>query len=379
MLTLYVAAAGIALMLLFEHFLPRLPAALVLVGASIVASAWFGLGKSGVQLVGALPQGLPSFAWPGFSLVGRLWPAALGIALMSFTETVASARTFMRREDPVINPNQELVAIGAANVFSSCFGGIPAGGGASQTAVNTRAGARTQLAQFFTAGVVTACLLLLSSIIGLLPQASLGALVLVVAGSMIKPEKFREIARVRKVEALWAVVTFAGVVCIGTLEGILIAVVISVLTLLYQANHPPVYAMAHNQGKGVFRRLGENDNDVTYPGLLMLRTEGRLTFANASFIADKMRALSAEFSPKVVVLECSAIPDIEYTALTMLTEGQENLQKQGIDLWLAALNPDILKVIERAPLGATLGHDRMFFDLPKALEAYKARGENNAG
>lgn len=370
-LTLCVALAGIAILLLLPLIWPRIPASLVLVSAGIIAAALFGLGDKGVQLVGAVPVGLPVWALPDFSLIGRLWPAALGIALMSFTESVAAARTFGRQGDPAINPNQELIAVGAANVASAFLGGFPAGGGTSQTAVNASAGARTQLAQWVTGLLVVVCLLFLSKAIGLLPQAALGALVLVVSISMIKPAKFRAIGQIRKDELGWAFVTMAGVVLFGTLNGILIAVAISVMTIMFQANHPPVYAVAYNSEKGIFRRAGEHEGDETFPGLLMLRTEGRLTFANAANAGEKMKALVTQYNPKVIVLECSAIPDIEYTALVMLTEAEQNLQARGISLWLAALNPDLLKILERSPLGKTLGHDRMFFNLPKALEAYR--------
>jgi SulP family sulfate permease len=196
--------------------------------------------------------------------------------------------------------------------------------------------------------------------------------------SMIKPKSFRAIARIRRVELVWAVVTFAGVLLIGTLQGILIAVAISILMLIYQANHPPVYAVAFNREKGIFRRAGEDDRDETFPGLLMLRSEGRLTFANAENAGEKMNALVAETQPRVIVLECSAIPDIEYTALVKLTEAEENLRSRGVELWLAGLNPDVLRLVERAPLGAALGHERMFFNLRKALEAWQKMGDDSS-
>jgi high affinity sulfate transporter 1 len=372
--TLLTGLIGIVILLFLPRLFPKVPASLVWVAASIAAAAFLNLDALGVKSVGALPSGLPKVALPNLSLVGLLWPGALGIALMSFTESVAAARTFGERNDPPVNANQELVAVGAANIAASFLGGMPAGGGTSQTAVVNAAGARSQLAQWVNAAAVLASLLFLSRVIGFLPQAALGALILVVAFSMIKPRHFRAIARVRKDELMWALVTMAGVICIGTLEGILIAVAISVLTLMYQANHPPVYAVAHNPEKNIFRRLGENTDDVTYPGLLILRTEGRLTFANASYVADRMRAMLEETAPRVVILECSAIPDIEYTALVMLTEAQEKHQARGVELWLAALNPDLLKLIERSSLGKALGHERMFFNLPKALEAYRGAG-----
>jgi SulP family sulfate permease len=292
---------------------------------------------------------------------------------------VAAARTFCARDDAPVNANRELTAIGAANLAVSFVGGMPAGGGTSQTAVANSAGARSQMAQWVNAAAVLLTLLFLSRAIGLLPQPALGALILVAALSMIKPATFRAIGAIRRIELSWALVTLAGVILIGTLEGILIAVVISVLTLMYQANHPAVYALAYNREKDIFRRAGEHDHDEAFPGLLMLRTEGRLTFANAANAQQKMQVLVAETQPQVVVLECSAIPDIEYTALVMLTEAEQNMRARGVSLWLAALNPDLLTLIERTPLGATLGRERMFFNLHKALAAWQGgQGRSSA-
>ncbi|MCJ7838067.1 MAG: SulP family inorganic anion transporter, partial [Burkholderiales bacterium] len=365
-LTVLVAMAGIAILVGLPLLFPRLSASRVLVALSIAASAVFGFEALGVATIGVVPAGLPLRALPDLSLAAQLWPAALGIALMSFTESVAAGRAFCQRDDVPVNANKELFAVGVANIASALAGGMPAGGGASQTAIAEAAGARSQMAQWVTAAVVLLSLLFLSRAIGLLPQAALGCLIMLAAVHMIEWKSFRAIARVRRDELMWALVTLVGVVLIGTLEGILIAVVVSILTLFYQANHPPVYAVAYNRVKQIFRRAGEHESDETYPGLLMLRTEGRLTFANAENAADKMRALTAKTQPQVLVLECSAIPDIEYTALVMLTEAEQNLRARGVSLWLAAVNPDLLKIIERSPLGAALGRERLFFNLHKA-------------
>jgi MFS superfamily sulfate permease-like transporter len=227
------------------------------------------------------------------------------------------------------------------------------------------------MAQWVNAGVVVLTLLLLSGLIALMPQAALGALILVSAYGMIKPENFRAIARIRRDELAWALATLAGVVVIGTLEGILIAVAISVLTLMYQANHPPVYAAAYSREKNIFRRAGDDSADETFPGLLLLRTEGRLTFANAARVGEQMQALVAHANPRVIVLECSAIPDIEYTALVMLTDAEESLRARGITLWLAGVNPDMRAVLDRTPLGAALGPQRFFPNLFHALQAWQ--------
>jgi len=374
LVTVLVALAGIGVLLVTPRLFPRLSAPLVWLALSIGASALLGLGALGVPLVGEVPAGLPSLALPDLSLAGRLWPAALGIALMSFTESVAAARTFCRPGDPPIDSNQELLAVGAANVASALVGGLPAGGGTSQTAVADSAGARSQLAQWVNAGVVLVSLLFLSRVIALLPKAALGAVIVLAAISMIKPAGFRAVAHIHREELLWSLATLAGVVLIGTLQGILIAVGISILTLMVQANHPPVYAVAYDPKKGVFHRAGEHEDDETYPGFLMLRTEGRLTFANAENAGEKMQRLLAQQKPRVVVLECSAIPDIEYTALAMLMESEQKQRANGVELWLAAINPDLLATIRRSPLSATLGPERMFIDLHKALEAWQCRG-----
>lgn len=373
--TVAVAAAGIAVLLALPRLLPRAPAPLVWVALSIAASAAIGLEALGARSVGTVPAGLPSVGLPDISLAATLWPAAVGIALMSFTEAVAVGRTFCQRDDPPVEPNRELLAGGAANVASALVGGMPAGGGASQTAVAESAGTRSQMAQWVGAGAVLVVLLFLSPLIGLLPQAALGIMILLAAASMIKPGEFRAIARVRRLELIWSLATLAGVILIGTLEGILIAVAISIVTLLYQANHPPVYAVAWNREKAIFRRAGDDERDETFPGLLMLRTEGRMNFANAANAGEKMQVLVARTQPRVIVLECSAIPDIEYTALTMLVEAEQKLSARGVSLWLAGVNPDMLKIIERSALGAALGRERMFFNLRQALEAYLARDD----
>jgi MFS superfamily sulfate permease-like transporter len=310
------------------------------------------------------------------SLLRVLWPGALGIALMSFTESIAAGRAFARHDDPRPAPNRELLALGAANVAGALFHSFPAGGGTSQTAVNSRAGARTQCSELVTVAAVVATLLFLSPLIGLLPQATLAAVVVVTSIPLLSPADFRSILRVRRTEFYWALAACAGVVLLGTLQGILVAIAISVLTLFYQANHPAVYAVGRKPGTEVFRPLlGEHPGDETFPGLLIVRTEGRMTFASAPRVGERLRALVDEANPRVVILECSAIPDFEYTALRALIGAEEKLRGGGVALWLAALNPEALKVVERSPLGQALGHERMFFNLREAVKAYENSGE----
>jgi MFS superfamily sulfate permease-like transporter len=184
--------------------------------------------------------------------------------------------------------------------------------------------------------------------------------------------EFRAIGRIRRHELAWAILTFAGVVVLGTLEGILVAVVVSMLDIIFQANHPPVYVMGRKPDTDVFRPLRDHPDDETFPGLLLVRTEGRIYFANVPRVREKVLAVIQQEQSQVIAVDCSAIPDIEYTALKQLAELEERLRGAGIMLWLVGLNPEPWRIIQRSSLGEVLGRERMFFNLHQAVDAYVA-------
>jgi MFS superfamily sulfate permease-like transporter len=298
---------------------------------------------------------------------------------MSFTESIVAACAFAKAGEPRPVPNQELLALGIANLAGGFCGAMPAGGGTTQTAVNRRAGARSQMAELVTAAAAVATLLLLAPLIAWMPHAVLAAVVVAYSVELISPAEFRVIARVRRTEVYWAVIAFAGVALLGTLKGILVAVIASLIALAQQEYDPPVYAIGRKRGTHVFRPLSEeHPDDETWPGLLILRTEGRMFFANAQRVGDKVWPLVEQAKPSVILLDCSAIFDIEYTALKMLTEAEERLRRDGIMLWLAALNPDVLTVVKRSKLGKTLGRDRMFFNRQTAVGHFERTTSSNS-
>jgi high affinity sulfate transporter 1 len=369
--TLALGLFTLLVLIFLPRLVPRLSAPLIAVVLGIAASGLLNLEALGIKLVGDVPPGLPSFSPPDFSLALALLPGAIGIALMSFTESIAAARAFQAHGESEPDANQELLALGLANMGGGLLGAMPSGGGTSQTAVNDQAGAKSQLAEFVTAIVVVITLLFLAPLISLMPQATLGALVLVAAAGLIKMNEFQAILRISKRELAWALVAFVGVVLLGTLEGILIAIAISLLNLIYEANHPPVYEVGRKPGTDIYRPMVDHPDDETLPGLLILRSEGRLNFASSPRAMEKMRSLVLELQPQVVVLECSAIPDIEYTALKKLEQGNEKLREAGIEFWMAGLNPIPLHTIQRSSLGMTLGNERMFQDITQAVAAYE--------
>ena len=369
--TLAVGIFMIVLLVAMERISPKAPAPLIAVAAGIAGAYFLNLGAHGVELVGHIPQGLPSFTPPVFSLAARLWPGALGIALMSFTETIAAGRAFVRSDEPSPQANRELLATGLANAGGALLGAMPGGGGTTQTAVNRLAGARTQLAEIVTAAMALVTMLLLAPLVGLMPEATLAAVVIVYSIGLIKPMEFRQILAVRRTEFRWALAAFAGVVLVGTLKGILVAIVVSLVALAYQVADPPVYVLGRKPGTNVFRPRSEDlPEDETFPGLLLLRLEGRVFFINAENIAEKIKLLIDEAQPKVVALHLRGVPDLEYTALKMMIEGEKRQRDRGIRLWLVGMNPTVLEVIQKSPLGEALGRDALHFNLEIAVAKY---------
>ena len=371
LITLAVGVCMILILIGVEHFAPKAPAPLIAVAAGIGGAYFLQLGTRGVDLVGHIPRGLPSFTAPSFALASQLWPGALGIALMSFTETIAAGRAFARNDEPQPQANRELLATGIANVGGGLLGAMPGGGGTTQTAVNRLAGARTQMAELVTAAMALITMLLLAPLIALMPQATLAAVVIVYSVGMIKPEEFREILRVRRTEFLWALIAFAGVMFVGTLKGIIVAIITSIVALAYQVANPPLHVLARKPGTNVFRPCSkEHPEDETFPGLLILRPEGRIFFANAEQLAHKISMQIEIAQPRIIALDLSAVFDLEYTALKMLADAEKKHHERGIRLWLVGMNPAVLSMIQKSSLGEALGRKGMHFNLETAVTEY---------
>ena len=370
--TLAVAVATLALLIAMEIVLPHVPAPLVVVGGAIAASWLLRLAQWGVSTVGHIPQGLPSLTLPDVTLVWALLPGALGLALMSFTETIAAARAFIRPGDPPINANRELIATGAANIGGALLGAMPAGGGTSQTSVVRAAGGRSQKASLVVGAAALATMLLLAPILGLLPNATLAAIVIVYSVGLIQPAEFVGIYRVRTMEFWWAVAAAIGVLALGTLQGIVFAIVLSLIALASQTANPRVSIIGRKRGADVLRPISpDHPDDETIEGLLIVRPEGRLYFVNAQIVADRIAALQAEYKPRVVVLDFSRVPDIEYSALQMIIEGDKRAKERGAHVWLAGLNPGVLDMVRRSGLDKQLGRERLLFNARTAIERFE--------
>lgn len=372
--TLGVAVGTLAVIVLAKKLMPKSPAPLLAVAAGIAASAVLGLEAAGVSVIGTIKGGFPTPQLPKISLFAAMWPAAAGIALICFTESIAAARAFASSKEPPINPNRELFALGAANAAGAFIGSMPAGGGTSQTAVARNAGAQSQTASLVVAAVAFATLLFLAPVLALMPNATLAAVVIAYSIGLVNPAEMIHIRRVRNMEFRWSVIACLGVMVLGTLQGILVAIVVSLVGLMALANNPRVDEIRRKRGTNVYRPCSsEHPDDEAIPGLLIARPEGRVYFGNTANVGAKLMALKAAHSPRVMVLDCSAIPGFEYTSIKMLDEGEARLREEGTQLWLAALNPEAMELVQHTPLAERLGRERMFHTVEQAVAAFEAR------
>jgi SulP family sulfate permease len=364
--TVLLAFGTVLLLLALRRFVPGVPGPLVAVSVGIFAQVAFDVHAHGVALVDEIPAGLPALGLPSLADAGPLFPAALAVALMSSVESISAARSFARPRDPRIRPNREWVALGAANIAASFVRAMPAGGGTSQTAVNTRAEARTRFSGMATAGVVILALTLLAPAFSKMPQATLGAVVLVAAVGLVQPQEFLRIRAVRVRDAALALGAFGAVLFLGALKGILFAVVLSMLTLLVQANRPRISVLARRRGSEDFVPVDPALDGETIAGLRIVRPEGSIYFANADHVHDALLALASE---PILVVDARAVPDLEYTGLEMLRTLRRDLEQRGVELWIAGLNPRPRQMLEAS---AAEEQVRIFATLRDAVEAHEA-------
>jgi sulfate permease, SulP family len=372
LLTLAVGAAGIAVMIVLERRLPRMPAALVVLIGSIAVSVAFGLEAQGVKVVGDLPAGLagPSLPGVGWEALPQLLVGALAIALVAFAEAIGPANEFAREHGGRIDPNRELIAIGAANTGAGLFSGFPIGSSLSKSAANDRAGAKTP-ASLVTAAAATALVaLFLTPLFEPLPEATLGAIVIVAVAGMMKVAKMRQLWRLRRAEFWLASIALVGVLVLPTLPALGIAVIASLGMLVWRASQPRLTFLGRARGS-----LEPDDlrtvPEAAIPGLLIVRADQMLFFANVASVRDEIvQAVSdADPRPTVVLLDLGLTPEVDVPVVEALEHLQQRLAADGIGLWLSDLRPDARDLLDRAGALAVIGPDRIY---PRVIDGILA-------
>jgi len=353
------------------------PAILVAVVGATVASAAFDLASHGVNTVGSLPRGLPSpsFPWTNWGDVGPLLLAAAGITLVSLTDTIATASAFAARRGDEVQPDQEMIGIGAANIAAGFFQGFAISTSGSRTAVAEQSGAKSQLAGVVGAGVVVVLLLFLNSLLKDLPQAALGAVVIAAALSLLNVGAVVRFFRVRKSAFVLSLVASAGVIFLGVLEGIGVAVALAIV-LFFRRNWWPYGAvLGQVDGLDGWHSVQLHPDASELPDVVVYRWEAPLFFANAPAFRRQVADLVRRREPSWVVLECAPITDIDVTAAEMLEDLDNELNAAGVHMAFAGMRERLQHLALRYGLLETLDADHFYPTISAALDAIREEGE----
>jgi sulfate permease, SulP family len=375
-ITLILAGLVLGFLLVIGHFFPTAPTPLIAVLISTAAVAIFDLDSQGLAIVGVIPAGLPRLSIPSFpTQLPDLLASALGIAIVGYSDNVLTARSFAARHHYSIDPNQELLALGLANVGAGLVQGFPVSSSGSRTVIGDNLGSKTQLFSLVAMGVVISVLLWLRPVLALFPKAALGAIVIFAAFKLIEIPEFARLYRFRRSEFFLAIITTFGVLVTDILVGVAIAVGLSVIELLSRLAHP------HDAIEGTVPNLpGLHDiNDwagaTTIPGLVIYRYDAPLCFANAEdFKARALRAIELETTPvEWFVLNTEAIAEIDITAMDMLEELYDELAARGITFALARIKQDLYAQLKRSPLFQKISDDRIYLTLHTMIVGFKSR------
>ncbi|MET0147063.1 MAG: sulfate permease [Ilumatobacteraceae bacterium] len=352
--------------------LPRLtrtvPAVLVAVVGATVVTAVLDLD---IPTVGALPQGLPrpALPWTDFGDVGPMLVAAMGITLVSLTDTIATSTSFAARRGEEVDPNQEMIGIGTANVAAGFFQGFAVSTSGSRTAVAEQSGAKSQLTGLVGAFLVALLLLFFSGLLADLPQTALAAVVIGAALSLADLTTVRRYARVRKTSLMLSLVATAGVVFFGVLQGILIAVVLSILLFFRSSWWPHGEVLGRVAGQEGWHSIRGSPDAVARADVLVYRWEAPLFFANAGMFRQQVRHLVRKGQPRWVVLQCEAITDIDVTAADMLERLDRELNGEGVNVAFVELRSRLHDLVFRYGLFETLDRDHFYDSIDEALAA----------
>jgi len=352
--------AALAVLLLGEKFLPGRPIALFVVVIAIIVLSVTPLGDLGFKIVGALPQGLPDFRLPDLRVrdVDGVIPLAFACLLLAYVESVSAARTLAQAHGYEIDARQELLGLGAANLGAAFFQAYPVAGGLSQSSVNDKAGAKTPLALVFASVTIGLCLMFLTGMLYNLPNVVLAAIVLVAVKGLINIGELRHVWRVSRFEFGVAMVAFAGVLLLGILKGVIVAVLVSMLLLIRRAAHPHVAFLGRIPGTRSYSDMERNADNEAVPGALMFRVEASLLYFNGEHVRDavwqKIRSNSGTLS--LVVCDLSTSPVVDLAGARMLAQLHGDLKAAGIRLRLVGAHASVRDILRAERIEESIGY-----------------------
>jgi high affinity sulfate transporter 1 len=382
--TLALGVCALALIFLIKRFYPRIPGGLVVLVLGILAVTIFNLDENGVSTVGVIPTGLPTPGLPQISLTDLpyLITGAVGIVFLAVGESLGSARAFAAKYRYEINPDQELIALGAANINAALFQGLTVDASLSSTATADEAGAHTQLSSIVTAALIIVTVIVLAPLFRNLPNAVLAAIVITsVIGLMNVPEIRRYYASNRSDFAL-AMVALLGVISTDVLTGLLIAVFLSLVIILYRASRPYEAVLGKVPGEvPTFGDIARHPENLRVPGLLIVRLDAPLYFLNANVARGQILDLvaSSEPAPVAVLFDLGASADLDIASLDMLKGLVAELDEMGVDMLLAQVRGGVRDRLRQASLMAEIGEDRIYLSVAAAVHDFEQRNQPTGG
>ncbi len=372
--SLAIGLFGLILIVVLQRWLPKVPGVLLAVVLSTVAAGILELADHGVSLVGVLPQGFPPFTLPdvGFSDIGLLFGGALGIALVSLTDTISTASSFAARSGDEIDGQREMIGIGASNIAAGFFQGFPVSTSGSRTAVAEQAGAKTQVTGLVGAVAIVLILLFFPGLLRDLPQPTLAAVVITASLSLADVRGTIRLYRVRRTEFLLSIAAFLGVVLLGVLPGIALAVALSIGNVFRRAWWPYQTVLGRVPGLAGYHDVRSYPEAKLLPRCIIFRFDAPLFFANSRTFREQMRALAgSKPPPSWIIVASEPITDVDTTAADMLQELNEELTERGVRLVFAEMKDPVRTKVERYDLAPTIEPDRFFPTLTRAVKAFQ--------
>ena len=379
-LTLVVGIGSILLLIGLRKINPRLPGPLVVVALATAVVWVVGLDGDGVSIVGDVPAGLPEFVIPAvaWSDVQALIPVAVVIALVGFMESIAVAKVYASRHGYEVDANQELVALGAANIGGAFFQSFPVTGGFSRTAVNDQAGAETTGASIISAVLIGGTLLLLTPLFYFMPQAVLAAIVMVAVAGLIDLKEARHLWHTDRQDFALMMVTFFATLALGIEEGIIVGVIASLLFVLYHSSRPNTVLMGQLPESTTYREADRYPDAEIQDDVAIVRIDASLYFANANHLKDTLRAITRGGTPvTAVVLDAYPVNTVDSTALHALKEIVTELRQREVEFYVAGCKGPVRDAMERASFVGHIGEDHFYHEVHRAVEAARASREVN--
>lgn len=370
LISFLIGAVSILLLIVLKKRSAKFPAPLIVVAVMIVLVSSLNLHHAGVDIVGNVPAGLPSFSAPelSFSVIWTLLPLAVTISLIGFMESIAMAKMIAAKEKYKITPNKELIALGAANIGGSFFAAYPVTGGFSRSAVNYQSGAKTPLASLISAAIIILTLLFFTEWFYFLPNAVLAAIILVAVYNLIDLKELKHLFRVSRIDGAVWVTTFTGTLMLGIEEGILLGVGFSLLILIVKSSFPYIAELGFSEASSDYKDIRVDPQAKEHPGTVIIRIDSSLYFANAPYLEEKFANMRSELGDvKQVILDFRGVNYIDATALQSLEEIIEEYESADVSIVMANIKETVRQKLKNAAWDQKWGHAYDYASIDQAL------------